>query len=145
MTDFFHLNLIRKYDKMVLRHNKQIFPVIKLCLCFTLLVKMQALFRRGFLRAKVVSQQLKGYAFFVRGSWAAHFLFLGVFMAKSFGEHLRNLRIEKGLTQRDVGDYLNINRTTYTKYETNVTEPDLKRLKLLCELFEVDYNTLLNH
>ena len=66
-------------------------------------------------------------------------------MAKSFGEHLRNLRIEKGLTQRDVGDYLNINRTTYTKYETNVTEPDLKRLKLLCELFEVDYNTMLNY
>lgn len=64
-------------------------------------------------------------------------------MAKSFGEHLRDLRIEEGLTQRDVGDYLNINRTTYTKYETNVTQPNLEQLKKLCKLFEVDYNTLL--
>lgn len=65
-------------------------------------------------------------------------------MAKRFGEHLRDLRIKKGLTQQDVGDYLNINRTTYTKYETNVTQPNLEQLKKLCELFEVDYNTLLN-
>ena len=64
-------------------------------------------------------------------------------MKKSFGEHLRDLRIKKGLTQRDVGDFLNINRTTYTKYETNVTQPNLEQLKKLCELFEVDYNTLL--
>ena len=64
-------------------------------------------------------------------------------MKKSFGEHLRDLRIKKGLTQRDVGDFLNINRTTYTKYETNVTQPNLEQLKMLCELFEVDYNTLL--
>ena len=66
-------------------------------------------------------------------------------MKKSFGEHLRDLRIKKGLTQRDVGDFLNINRTTYTKYETNVTQPNLEQLKKLSELFEIDYNTLLNY
>ena len=74
-----------------------------------------------------------GYALFIWGD----------FMSKSFGEHLRDLRIKKELTQQDVGDYLNINRTTYTKYETNVTQPNLEQLKMLCELFEVDYNTLL--
>ena len=42
-----------------------------------------------------------------------------------------------------MADKLNINRTTLTKYETGVTEPDFERLKLICELLDVDYNTIL--
>ena len=55
-----------------------------------------------------------GCVFFVRGSSELRIFYLGENnMTKSFGEHLRNLRIKKGLTQRDAGNYLNINRTTY--------------------------------
>ena len=73
------------------------------------------------------------------------FLFLGVNMSKAFGNHLRQLRIKKGYTQEQVAKALGINRTTYTKYETGVTQPSLEQLKKLCSLFEIDYNTLLNY
>lgn len=66
-------------------------------------------------------------------------------MSKAFGNHLRQLRIKKGYTQEQVAKALGINRTTYTKYETGVTQPSLEQLKKLSELFEVDYNTLLNY
>ena len=66
-------------------------------------------------------------------------------MTKEFGDNLRQLRLKKGYTQEQVAKALGINRTTYTKYETGVTQPSLEQLKKLSELFEVDYNTLLNY
>jgi len=66
-------------------------------------------------------------------------------MTKEFGNHLRELRAQKGYTQEQVAKALDINRTTYTKYETGVTQPDLYALKKLCELLEIDYNTILNY
>ena len=41
----------------------------------------------------------------------------------SVGLRMRYYRIQCGLTQQQVADALNINRTTYTKYETGVSEP----------------------
>ena len=85
--------------------------------------------------------------FFVRGSvfGAAHFYFGVSCMSKSFGEKLRRLRKSKGYTQEKLAKLLNIDRTTLTKYETGVTEPDLTRLKEIRAVFGVDYNTLLNN
>ncbi len=48
-----------------------------------------------------------------------------------------------GLRQWQVADILNMNRTTYTKYETGVSEPSQGVLKKLVALFGVDYNALL--
>ena len=64
-------------------------------------------------------------------------------MSDVFAENLRRFRTEQGYTQGEMADKLNINRTTLTKYETGVTEPDFERLKLICELLDVDYNTIL--
>ena len=64
-------------------------------------------------------------------------------MSKEFGENLRRLRKEKGYTQSDLARLLNIDRTTLTKYETGITEPDFERLKNLCGILAVDYNTIL--
>lgn len=66
-------------------------------------------------------------------------------MSLEFGEHLRSLRFDKGYTQAEVAKMLCIDRTTYTKYETGVSEPELKTLKRICEIFEVDYNTLMDY
>ena len=66
-------------------------------------------------------------------------------MSKAFGDNLRQLRLKKGYTQEQVALALGINRTTYTKYETGVTQPSLEQLKKLSDLFEVDYNTLLKY
>lgn len=64
-------------------------------------------------------------------------------MSEVFAENLRRFRTEKGYTQGELADMLNINRTTLTKYETGVTEPDFERLKLICEILGVDFNTIL--
>lgn len=66
-------------------------------------------------------------------------------MSFEFGEHLRDLRFDNGYTQAEVANLLHIDRTTYTKYETGVSEPDIKMLKKLCDVFEVDYNTLMDY
>ena len=89
-----------------------------------------------------MSQQTS-YAFFVRSFGCALFIWGDHFMSEVFAENLRRFRTEKGYTQGELADKLNINRTTLTKYETGVTEPDFERLKLICELLDVDYNTIL--
>ena len=61
----------------------------------------------------------------------------------SLSAKLEALRKKKGLTQKDVADILKVNRTTYTKYETGVTEPNISALRKLAEIFEVDLNLLL--
>ena len=66
-------------------------------------------------------------------------------MSKIFAENLRRLRTEQGYKQADLAELLNIDRTTYTKYETGVTEPDFDRLGKLCEILGVDYNTILTN
>ena len=129
-----------------MRRNNTITPSIELCLFFANLVKTQALLgvvlywlklcrsnQRAMCFLRVV---LRSYAFFDLGR---------IFMTKEFGDNLRQLRLKKGYTQEQVAKALGINRTTYTKYETGVTQPSLEQLKKLSELFEVDYNTLLNY
>ena len=64
-------------------------------------------------------------------------------MATQFGNNLRELRMKKGYTQEDVAKKLQIDRTTYTKYETGKSEPDLAMIEKICQIFEVDYNTIL--
>ena len=64
-------------------------------------------------------------------------------MSAVFANNLRRLRIGKGYTQEQMAAMLKIDRTTLTKYETGVTEPDFERLKLICGILDVDYNTIL--
>lgn len=66
-------------------------------------------------------------------------------MSKEFGDHLRDLRKAMGYTQQDMADMLNISRSTYTYYETGKSQPSFQNLKKLCEILEVDYNTILDY
>nr|DAH09959.1 MAG TPA: Repressor protein CI [Caudoviricetes sp.] len=61
---------------------------------------------------------------------------------RNFIINLRFLRKKKEYTQQEIADRLGINRTTYTKWETGVSEPGLKSIERLCNLLDVDYNTL---
>lgn len=58
-----------------------------------------------------------------------------------FGERLRALRKQAGLTQQAVAERLSIHRTAYTKYETSGVMPDPMGLVVLADLFgvSVDY------
>ncbi len=62
---------------------------------------------------------------------------------KNVGLRLKQYRIACGLTQDQVASVLNINRTTYTKYETGVSEPSHDLLGRIVSLFGTDYNSIL--
>ena len=58
-------------------------------------------------------------------------------------QNLVFFRKRAGLTQQQVADMLNINRTTYTKYETGSSEPGIEIIKRLAEIFDTDVSMLL--
>ena len=49
------------------------------------------------------------------------------------------------LSQQQVADMLYINRTTYTKYETNKSEPPLDVIYKLAKIFNCDFNTMFSN
>ena len=59
------------------------------------------------------------------------------------GKRLKELRSEKGLTQKEVAEQLGISSTCYSGYEQGYREPDLKTLIKLCKFFEVSTDYLL--
>ncbi|MBQ5841440.1 MAG: helix-turn-helix transcriptional regulator [Clostridia bacterium] len=59
-----------------------------------------------------------------------------------FARRLVKLRKERGMRQEDVAKALQIHRTTYTKYETDVTTPDPAGLLRLAALFGVSVDCL---
>lgn len=62
---------------------------------------------------------------------------------KNLGQLLKNYRKINQLTQQQVADALNINRTTYTYYETGKTEPSIDTLHKLIKIFGITYDDLL--
>lgn len=61
----------------------------------------------------------------------------------NFGNILKKLREERGLTQSDLADKLNIARPTLTKYERNEREPKFGTLLKVAEFFNVSVDFLL--
>lgn len=60
-----------------------------------------------------------------------------------FNEKLKELRIEKKLTQKQVAQILEVSTTCYSGYEQGYREPDFKILIKICKLFEVSADYLL--
>lgn len=55
----------------------------------------------------------------------------------SYGDRLKKLREKRGFSQRELTSRLNINRSTYARYELNQTQPDYDTLYLLADYFDV--------
>ncbi len=60
-----------------------------------------------------------------------------------FGMRIRTLRRQRGMTQQAVADRLQIDRTTYTKYEAGRVSPDQQGLVRLAEMFDCSVDSLL--
>lgn len=59
------------------------------------------------------------------------------------GENIRFLRTKKGYSQDDIANKLGYKSfTTIHKWESGVSEPPLKALKKLSEIFNIDMNDL---
>ena len=56
---------------------------------------------------------------------------------------LRELREEKGLTQKELAKQLNMSQTGYSKYETGENDISTRILIILAELYEVSVGYLL--
>lgn len=68
----------------------------------------------------------------------------GIKMRNNFKDNLRFLRLNSGLTQKQLAELLSVDQRTVSAWEKGVSEPDLQTLDKLCELFKEDYNGLLS-
>ena len=59
------------------------------------------------------------------------------------GKRLKELREEKGFTQKEVAEKLNLHSVTYLHYEKDQREPPLKVLAEMAILFEVSTDYLI--
>ena len=59
-------------------------------------------------------------------------------------EIIRQKRLEKGLTQEQVANYLGVCTPAVNKWEKGTTYPDIVLLPVLARLLDTDLNTLLS-
>ena len=60
-----------------------------------------------------------------------------------FGRRLKELRIEKGLSQRKLGEIFNVCNQTISFWESGAREPDLDALVQIAHYFDVCLDYLL--
>jgi len=60
-----------------------------------------------------------------------------------FGKMLKSLRLEKGISQRKLGEDLGVVNQTISFWETGSREPDLDTLLIIAKYFNVSVNVLL--
>ncbi len=58
-------------------------------------------------------------------------------------ENIKNLRKEKGMSQEELAEKLNVVRQTVSKWEQNLSVPDSEMLIKIAEVFEVPVSSLL--
>lgn len=60
------------------------------------------------------------------------------------GNHIYNLRVARGLTQRDIAEKLSISDKAISKWENGYSKPSVYNLKRLAEIFDITLEELLN-
>ncbi len=60
-----------------------------------------------------------------------------------FSEKLKKLRVQYGLTQRDLGERLGVGKSAVSNYETGISMPDTEKLIAISSLFNVSVDYLL--
>ena len=56
---------------------------------------------------------------------------------KNYGAVIAKLRKNKGLTQGQLGRQLNVSYQAVSKWENNISEPDLQTIEKLTDIFEI--------
>jgi len=73
------------------------------------------------------------------------FILAKIFTVNHLGSNLRILRKQKNWTQADLASKLKVNRSLIGAYEEARSEPRLATLQVLCHLFKVSLEDLLNN
>lgn len=63
--------------------------------------------------------------------------------ASVFGKRLKQLRIEKGLTQEELAKEINQTKANISRYENGKLQPSFETLDFFADYFKVDFNYLL--
>ncbi|MDE6074962.1 MAG: helix-turn-helix domain-containing protein, partial [Clostridia bacterium] len=58
----------------------------------------------------------------------------------NFGEKIKELRKRKNVSQEDLAFDLDVSRQSITKWEANLTQPNLESINALCKYFGVKYS-----
>lgn len=66
-------------------------------------------------------------------------------MKTVFSQRLHDLRVERGVTQKELAERLSLGRSTVAGYESKGKQPDNARLCLLADFFGVSVDYLLGH
>lgn len=61
----------------------------------------------------------------------------------NFGKRLKSLRLEKGISQKELATIINISHTNISKYESNSLEPNIQIIDKLANYFDVSVDYLL--
>lgn len=61
----------------------------------------------------------------------------------NYGNKIAELRKSKNLTQSELGGKLNITAQAISKWENNLSEPDINSIKNMCEIFEISVDEFL--
>ena len=59
-------------------------------------------------------------------------------------EKLIKLRKEKGLSQEEFGNEINVSRQAVSKWENDETKPDIEKIQEIVKKFNINYEYLLN-
>ena len=62
---------------------------------------------------------------------------------ENFHIRIKRARLETGYTQKQVSDLTGINRSSITKYELGQLEPDMEKLGIIAQFYNVSINWLL--
>ena len=62
---------------------------------------------------------------------------------ETFGKRLKELRLERGLTQEQLAKDVHLDATTITKYETEKIGPSIAMVKVFKEYFNVSADYML--
>ena len=67
----------------------------------------------------------------------------GIMSTMELSKRLKEIREEKGLSQRELAKLLNIDKSTVAKYETGERSPDADMIVQLADFFDVSTDFLL--
>lgn len=60
----------------------------------------------------------------------------------SFGEQLRFYRLKHSLSQKQLGNHLNVSSQAISKWENNQSQPDFEIIKKISQFFNISYDEL---
>lgn len=63
-------------------------------------------------------------------------------IAKTVGENLKQARLAKGFTQKQIAEELKKYQSDYSEYETGKIQLDYEKIVYLCKRFEITPNDL---